>query len=114
MIICLTPLVPSSNLDFPLLRCVGLCRVCTYFLLLDGRPAVGAEAAVRVYLLWPGVVAVALGMLCVRGQLLVAWGRWWCLKGHHIDCVLKLYLHQRDYFLCLCGYPGIFCYCFRQ
>ena len=72
----------GSNLDFPQLRCMGLFRVWPYFLLLDGRPTVGVGAAVRVYLLCLGVVAVVLGMLCGGGRLLVACGWWRCLHGH--------------------------------
>ena len=57
----------GSNLGCPQLRCMGLFRVWSSFLLLDGRPAVGVGAVVQVYLLWPGVVDVVLCMLCVGG-----------------------------------------------
>ena len=55
----------DSNLGCPQLLCLVLFRVWHSFLLLAGRPTVGVGAAVLVYLLWPGVVAVVLGVLCV-------------------------------------------------
>ena len=72
----------GSNLGFPHSLCVGLFCVWPYFLLLAYRPAIGVGAAVRVYLLWPGVVSVVLGMLW-GVELLLAWGMCWCLHGHH-------------------------------
>ena len=48
-----------------------------------GRPAVGFGYLVRVYLLWPGVVSVLLGMMCVwavvgsMGAMVVSsWASW--------------------------------------
>ena len=82
MITCLAPLVPT--LVAPQLRCVGFFRVWPSLFLLYDRPAVGVGDAVRVYLLWPGVVAVVLGILCVGGRefgsmgaaVVSAWTSW--------------------------------------
>ena len=57
----------GSNLGFPKLRCTGLFRVWPSSLVLDIRTAVGVGSAVPVYLLWPGVDAFVLGMMCVWG-----------------------------------------------
>ena len=60
---------------------MGLFCIWPSFLLLAGRPAVGVGSA--VYLFFPGVVSVVLGMLCVRGVVgnmgavvVAAWTPW--------------------------------------
>ena len=52
---------------------MGLSCVCTSSLLLAGRPAVVVGAVVLGYLLWPWVVAVVLGMLCVEEVIGINW-----------------------------------------
>ena len=62
---------------------MGLCHVWPYLFLLAGRPYVGVGSMVRGYLLWPGFVAVVLGMLCLgavvcsKGAVVVSsWTSW--------------------------------------